>query len=158
MNSKLKTFVEVCALLLGTALAAHAQRPSDIVKWSADVVKSTPNSATVALSATVADGWHVYALSQPPGGPTPLKISVPSGSPMTLQTPIAESTVTRHFDQNFNTDTVYYLNSVKFTLGLQGTAGSSVDSLPIDVRFQACSDRLCLPPYTAHLTASLKRK
>ena len=28
----------------------------------------------------------------------------------------------------------------------------------VDVRSQACNDRLCLPPYTVHLTADLKRK
>jgi hypothetical protein len=30
--------------------------------------------------------------------------------------------------------------------------------VPVDVRFQACNDRLCLPPYTAHLSAEPKRK
>jgi hypothetical protein len=158
MNFSLKGYFAICCLSVGTGVTAYGQRPTEVVKWSVDTQKTTANSASVVLSATVEDGWHVYALSQPPGGPTPLKISVPSGSPMSLSGPIVESTVTRHFDQTFNTETVYYLKSAKFTLNLQGTGAASAEAVPIDIRFQACSDRLCLPPYTAHLNATLKKK
>ncbi len=146
------------AILLGSCVAMLGQRPSEIVKWNATVTKSSAASASVALSATIQDGWHVYALSQPAGGPTPLKISIPAGVPFTLQTPVAEGKVTRHDDPNFKMETLYYLNSMNFTVSVKKDPAKISEILPVDVRFQACSDRLCLPPYTAHLTADLKRK
>jgi hypothetical protein len=146
------------SVLLGLCLTAYGQRPSEIVKWSANATKSTGNSAVVVLSASVQDGWHVYALSQPPGGPTPLKISVPAGAPYEIEKPVQETKVTRHNDPNFKMETLYYLNAINFHVAMKKVGAVSAETIPIDVRFQACNDRLCLPAYTAHLTAPLTRK
>ena len=110
------------------------------------------------LTATISDGWHVYALSQPNGGPNPLKISIPLASAITLASPIPETKVVRHFDFNFNMETVYYLKAASFDLSLKVGGAAPGDTLPIDVRFQACNDRLCLPPYTTHVSATSKRR
>jgi hypothetical protein len=136
----------------------HAQRPYEVVKWSATATKLTANTAAIMLSATVDDGWHVYAISQPSGGPTPLKISTPAGAPFELAKPVQEVKVTRHEDPSFKMETVYYLKAMSFHLDLKKSGTAAVDAIPVDVRFQACNDRLCLPPYTAHLTAALAGK
>jgi Disulphide bond corrector protein DsbC len=143
---------------LSICFAAHAQRPSEVVKWSAGLTGTKPNAPSAKLSATIMDGWHVYALSQPDGGPTPLKISIPSGSPLMLAGPIAETKVVRHFDPSFNMETLYYLKTANFNLALKGGDAAPGETLSIDVRFQACNDRLCLPPYTAHVSATLARR
>jgi hypothetical protein len=159
VNPALKKLVVVCTLSLGTlGLTAYGQRPSEVVKWTADIVKATPTSATVALSGTIAEGWHVYALSQTAGGPTPLKITIPSGAPFALQAPIQETKVIRHDDPSFKMETVYYLNTVSLTVAVRKEGAPAVQAVPVDVRFQACNDELCLPPYTVHLTADLKSK
>ena len=159
MNPALKKLLVVCTFAFGNSgLTAYGQRPTEVVKWTADVVKATPTSATVALSATIAEGWHVYALSQPAGGPTPLKITIPSGAPFALQVPIQETQVIRHDDPSFKMETVYYLNTVNLTVAVKKEGAPTTEAVPVDVRFQACNDRLCLPPYTVHLTANLKRK
>lgn len=150
--------VAVFAVVVMCGSSARAQRPSEIVKWTATVTRSNAKSATVALAATVQKDWHVYALSQPAGGPTPLKISIPANAPYTLAAPVAETKLTHHFDPNFNMDTAYYLDTANFNVALKKTGSTSEQPIPIDVRFQACNDRLCLPPYTAHLTATLGRK
>jgi DsbC/DsbD-like thiol-disulfide interchange protein len=156
MKASQKGITALLILLGGTI--ARAQRPTEIVKWTAETTKATAAAASVTLSATITDGWHVYALSQGSGGPTPLKISVPEGSAFTLKGPVAEASAIRHFDTNFKMETLYYLKSVNFNVALQGTATAAPESIPIDVRFQACNDRLCLPPYTAHLTSTRKGK
>jgi hypothetical protein len=159
VNPALKKLLIVGTLSLGTVdPTAYGQRPSEVVKWTANIVKATPISATVALSATIADGWHVYALSQKAGGPTPLKITISSGAPFALQSPIQETKVIRHDDPSFKMETVYYLNTVNLTVAVKKEGASAVEAVPVDVRFQACNDKLCLPPYTLHLTADLKRK
>lgn len=156
MKTKLRAFGSL-AVLLGSCAVVYAQRATEVVKWNAVVSKSTASSASVALSATIQEGWHVYALSQPPGGPTPLKITIPPGASFALQLPVAEASATRHEDASFKMETVYYLNSVNLTVKVKKEDTSAAETLPVDVRFQTCNDRLCLPPYTAHLTVSLKR-
>jgi DsbC/DsbD-like thiol-disulfide interchange protein len=158
MKFSLGDMVLTFLLLLGYCFAGHAQRPTDVVKWSAESTKPSSSAPSVTLSATIQDGWHVYALSQPAGGPSPLKISIPAGSPFALASPVADTKVVRHFDQNFNMETVYYLKTASFNLALKGPEKATTETLSIEVRFQACSDRLCLPPYTTHLSAALKGK
>jgi hypothetical protein len=72
--------------------------------------------------------------------------------------PIQETKVIRHDDSSFKMETVYYLNTVNLTVAVKKEAAATTEVVPVDVRFQACNDRLCLPPYTVHLTADLKRK
>lgn len=158
MKFKMSELAVLLTLFPGIGIALHAQRPTDIVKWTATITKSTKTSTNVALSATVADGWHVYALSQGTGGPNPLKISVPSGSAFVLKAPVADAGVTKHYDTSFKMETVYYLKTINLNVALEGISAAPPATFPIDVRFQACSDRLCLPPYTAHLSATPKDK
>jgi hypothetical protein len=58
---------------LSTCILASAQLPHDVVHWSVTVVSRDAikrgSSASVQLSAEIQDGWHVYALTQPAGGP-----------------------------------------------------------------------------------------
>jgi DsbC/DsbD-like thiol-disulfide interchange protein len=157
MNVTRRTLV-FFALLFGSYAVAYGQRATEVVKWNATVSKSTAASVSVTLSATIQDGWHVYALSQPAGGPTPLKITIPSSAPFALQAPIAEAKVTRREDLSFKMETVFYLNAVNLIVNVKKEGTSAADTLPVDVRFQACNDRLCLPPYTTHLIADLKSK
>ena len=145
-------------MLLSICFAAQAQRPSEVAKWNAELTGTRANAQSARLSATIMDGWHVYALSQPAGGPTPLKITIPSGSPFMLAGPIAETQVVRHFDPNFNMETVYYIETANFNLALKEVDAARGEILPIDVRFQACNDRLCLPPYTMHVSARPTRR
>ena len=58
----LRNAVVGSSVLLGLCLTTYGQRPSEVVKWSANATKSTQNSAVVILSASVEDGWHVYAV------------------------------------------------------------------------------------------------
>jgi hypothetical protein len=144
------------ATLAFSLLSAHAQRPTDIVKWNATVKTQSATAATVELSAEIQNGWHVYALSQTAGGPTPLTVTLPEGN-FALNGAVHESTPTHHFDPSFKMDTAYYLNHAQLQATLKKTKPGTADSIPVNVRFQTCNDNLCLPPYTAHLTATGKK-
>ena len=142
------------AVLSFSFLSANAQRPTDIVKWTATVKSQSASAATVALEAEIQEGWHVYAVSQPTGGPTPLTVTVPEGVAFAVDGAIHESAPTHHFDPSFKMDTAYYQKSAQLQAPLKKTKPGTASSIPINVRFQTCNDKLCLPPYTAHLTAT----
>ena len=60
----------------------------DRVNWS---IATAPNARVAAgrtfyavVSAKIEPGWHLYALSQPAGGPIAMSITVPKGQPFSL--------------------------------------------------------------------------
>ncbi len=94
--------------------------------------------------------WHLYSLSQPAGGPIPTKISFPQGSTVTQAGNIDAPAPKKAFDPSFNIETETYTGAVKFEIPVQ-TSASSESAANVNVRFQVCNDRLCLPPTTAQV-------
>jgi hypothetical protein len=75
------------SLSLIVAVPAAAQKPEDIVRWSASAPATAVKaggSSTIELKAEIETGWHLYALTQLEGGPPPLDISLAKGQPFTL--------------------------------------------------------------------------
>ena len=145
-----------CVLVLAATLAV--QRPTDIVKWSAEAPAAGVRAGTVArinLTARVEDGWKLYALSQPKGGPVPLGIAVAKDAPFTLAArqivaPAPKSQKDELFDGG---NTQYYEETASFVLPVTvpKTVAPGEHTVPIDVTFQACGKELCLRPFTQRL-------
>jgi hypothetical protein len=55
-------------------------------------------------------------------------------------------------------ETLYYFKTATFNLALKRGEAGPGETLSIDVRFQTCNDRLCLPPYSTHVSATLTRR
>ncbi|QQS41700.1 MAG: thioredoxin family protein [Acidobacteriota bacterium] len=136
------------------ALASFAQDPA---KWRIDGVEKGKTYASgdeidAALLATVEDGWHLYALEQPEGGPIATTVKVAEGSPFVLRSDVTTPEPITEYDPNFQIDTSYFKDSARFELPLKASADATVTDLAIDVRYQLCNDRLCLPPKTVRVT------
>ena len=141
-------------------LATSAQRPTDIVRWSATAPAKAiaPGGvAKIELSAKIEDGWKLYALSQPKGGPIPLTIVLEKGTPFTLvQKQITGPLPKLQKDDNFNLETQYYEHEAAFTLPvtLPRTASGKLQ-IPLDVTFQACGASICLRPFTHRISVDI---
>jgi len=146
-------------LLVLSGSLLFSQTPEQVAHWSAVIKPATLKpgaSAQAIVSAKIEAGWHIYSITQPAGGPTKAVVRVPDGQDFhiagTAIGPKPETT----FDKNFNMNTEFYQHSVALDLPLaldpKATAGTK--KVKIDVRFQSCNDRLCLPPSTAHLEAA----
>ena len=153
------------ALLALLPTSARAQTQDDAhaqtVAWTASV---KPDGAAkpasgwmLTLRAQVRDGWHVYALKQLPGGPTPLLVALDPNKVATANGEPAGSPPTRIHDPGFDLDTQYYSHAFTVTLplriGSRPTAGQQ--QIPVSVRFQTCNDRVCQPPKIVHLSAPI---
>jgi Disulphide bond corrector protein DsbC len=132
--------------------------PPETVRWtvaavSKDVLRPG-SSATLQLSGTILDGWHVYALTQQPGGPTPLRVTLDSNDIASVAGGPTDTAAEKVHDARFGLDTQYYTHAFSVQLPVrlsqQLIAGRQV--IPVSVRFQSCSDRVCLPPKTLHLS------
>lgn len=142
---------------IAPAEVALAQSEDGRVQWAAAL--GSPGAikgggaTTVELSGTIKDGWHVYALSEPPGGPTALRVTVDDNQvALAAGVPSGTRPQKRH-DPSFGLETKFYTHAftirVPVQLKQQSTAGRQ--DIPVSVRFQTCSDRECQPPTTIHL-------
>ena len=148
------------AVLISSGVLA-AQLPSAVVHWSAKPATASVIPGTtlkVALTATIESGWHIYAMTQPDNGPIPMTIAVPSAPGFQMLVKRIESPppiVTR--DPTFQSDTHYYEKEVTLTVpfAVRGAAKPGKQTIPIEITYQACSNRICLRPFTEKLSVEV---
>lgn len=144
-----------CAMLM-------AQNPAPI-RWSMSVTPAAGpvkkgSTLTAHIKAMIAPGWHLYAMEQKPRGPRAMRIVIPVRQSYMLTGVIQGERPKVSFDPTFNIETRSYENNVNFRIPL--TISSDVfagkTEVRADVTYQACNDRLCLPPTVAHLSAAVR--
>jgi thiol:disulfide interchange protein len=152
------------AVLLLLVPAAAAALPSakatggkqDPVHWSAAVAaRRVTAGATfdVTLTAVIEDEWHLYSVTQGPGGPIPTTVTV-AGQTFSRAGAIRGPRATTAYDPNFEIQTETYDGTVTLVVPVRlapDAAGTSA-MLRLRVGYQACTNRLCLPPSTITLT------
>jgi thiol:disulfide interchange protein len=150
----------VCAALLAGAPRAFAQTP---VRFAVALGRDAPVPGAilhVAVAAEIDAGWHLYALTEPSGGPVPLAMAVAPGGPFALAGSIGAPPVTRALDRNFNIETEFYEDHASFDLPVRIRPGTTpgAHDLRVALSFQTCNDRLCLPPTEETLSVSVMVK
>ncbi len=148
----------LAALLCTLAVPVPAAAPARVA-WTLTAADDRPSVAPgsrldVRARAAVEPGWYIYAMSQPPGGPTALRISVSEGQPFTAAGPVAGPAPKRAWDAAFEIESAKHDGTVTFTLPVRLDAGAAAGQavLKLQVRYQACSDTLCLRPTTETLS------
>jgi thiol:disulfide interchange protein DsbD len=139
-----------------------AQRPTDIVKWSAAPPAAAVAAgavATITVTAKVQAGWKLYAVDQPPGGPVPLTFDLADGARFTIAAKgiVAPKAKVQKQDANFAVDTKYYEQDASFTIpvSVPRTTDAGAHTIPLEVTFQACGAELCLRPFTEKLAVPI---
>lgn len=131
-----------------TATPAPARAQEKPIAWTlqklpAKVQENTP--FTARLHASIPSGWHLYSITQPPGGPLPTVIAIASPSPFALVGSIKAPEPAVALDPNFNILTETYVDSVTLPVRVVARA-VGVTKLAFAVSYQTCTDRYCLPP------------
>lgn len=148
----------VGVICLAPAIAA-AQTP---VHWSLKVAPAgtvAPGTAiTATATADIEPGWHVYALTQGPGGPHALEVILKKNPVFSLAGSPTSPPPTKAFDPNFNMETEFHETSAVVTIPIKVNkpAPGGPVKLSIDMSYQTCNERLCLPPATETLTAAFQ--
>ena len=162
--------VQVLVLLMAV-LACGQQAPKkgdNPISWSIEREKAAGETTPIVtggefnarISAKIKDGWHLYSTEEPASGPRPTVISVPKGQPFEMSGDIDSPIPISAMDQNFGVKTEYYERSATFVIPIRvtGQAPSGPQKLLIEVRYQSCSDQLCLPPKTEKLELTVELK
>lgn len=151
-------------LLLPLVAATSGSRTVSIrpVRWSV-VPRSSPLQVTagrtvpLVVQADIANGWHIYSLSQKGGGPIPLSIKLLDAADVIVRGVIKAPQPERVFDRNFGIETELYSGTARFTIpvGVPGRSLAGFRKFHVGVRYQVCSETLCLPPRTERLAVVL---
>ena len=154
----------ILGLLIGLtapALAQEADPYAGTVTWTAaadtGAAVKPGGRINLVLNGAVQEGWHVYGLKQLPAGPTPLKVALVSRAIAKADGAPRESKPSIIHDPGFDLQTQFhtYAFTVTLPLRLARAAQAGAQAIAVDVRYQTCSDRICQPPRTAHLSAPI---
>jgi DsbC/DsbD-like thiol-disulfide interchange protein len=136
-----------------------AQTP---VHWVVAPVRGIVKNGTVSdikIDAAIQPGWHIYSITQPPGGPYGTRISVPDGQPFVAAgNPRALLQPHVAFDSAFKMNVQLHEKAASFDVPVRFTGSAPGDSVHVNVRYQVCNASLCLPPQTVKLVAPVLAK
>jgi len=155
----MKKFCWTVFLLLAMAVAAPCQQHPAQWRAAAPGKVIQPRAKfSVQLAAEITSGWHMYSITQPPGGPAATVITVPTTQPFKLAGEIAGPPPHTAYDANFEMNTETYEDHAEFIVPVAVSSDTHPGDqrLKIDVRFQVCNDTMCMPPTTEHLTVPVK--
>ena len=152
------------ALLLGLAAPVFAQFdepeiPEQVVFPELVLEPSDPRpgeQARAVVRMRLHEGWHVYSVVPAEGdfAPIPTSLDV-NAEPLEKIGPIYESNPRTDTDPVLGMVLSFHKKQAQLfrNLRIPGTADSGVFPLQASLRFQACSERVCLPPKTVALTS-----
>ncbi len=145
--------------LLAAVFAATSCKPAtraaapDPIRWSVASVKGDlrpGSSVTLHLAAAIDSGWYIYSLTQKPGGPTPMSVTVSPTPPFAVSGAVEGPQPVVVFDKEFGINTERYAGSPAFVVPVtvSSVAGVRPETLSLGVRYQVCNATLCLPSRT----------
>jgi thiol:disulfide interchange protein DsbD len=110
----------------------------------------------ITIKASIDGKWHLYSVANDPdAGPYPTQFS--SANPnMVITGDVQESEPVIEMDPNFNKELGWHSKEATFTIPIsfQEEAGST-SMIDLEVLYQVCDDKSCLPPKTKSITRSV---
>src|SRR5690554_5765350 len=156
--------MRIKASILGIALCvlspfllyAQLLDPVDYTISSAPEQVQAGEIFEVEIQASIEGEWYLYSvLNDPDAGPYPTTFSSAANG-VAIAGDVKESPASIEFDPNFNVELGWHSNEARFTIPvafheeLQGT-----ERLVLEVLYQVCDDRSCLPPKTKQVEADI---
>ena len=138
--------------VISLALSASAQAQ---VKWRTAVRMSSPTEGEVTVRAIVADGWHLYGINMPEGGPkaTAFDFSASRGVDFTGKLTFAPAPL-KKLDEAFGMELEWWSGSVVFTRRFR-VVDPETARIEIKIGYMICNGANCLPPRTENVSVAV---
>ena len=154
MNNIRRIALALILVILSVSLASAQPQPT--VKWRARAHMTSDTRGTVTITASIADGWHLYGTEIPQGGPTPTQISFAlKGVRLSGQTSVSPAPE-KHFDDILAMELNWWTGKVTFTQAFEIT-DPNAPSIAVKVKYMTCDDKNCTPPKELTLNVKLNR-
>lgn len=149
------------AVFAASAIHTFAQEEINPIKWTIKNETARVKAGdkfNVQAIAQIDEGWHLYSLDQPSGGPIPTRISIPENQKFKLAGEIESPMPQVVFDPNFNINTQFYEQEAVFTLPVAAVKDAAIgkNTLVVSAFFQTCNDKVCLPPKSVKLATDIE--
>jgi len=135
-----------------------SQNPASWTVSSVSGLLQPGSTDTVHFAVVLDSGWYIYSLTQTPGGPTPMSVTIAPSPPYTLVGDVVGPKPVVIFDKEFGINSERYTGNSSFTalVSIPSGARSRPASLDLKVHYQACNATLCLPARTTTLTTPVR--
>lgn len=138
-------------LLTGTALADVAKP----VKWQNELKKIDDNNFEITFKATIEEGWHLYGMNIPEGGPIATSFNFSTLENIELTGNLNSSVKPDvKFDNTFEMNLELFHGVVSFTQKLKVINPKA--QVAGYIEFMACDDSRCLPPSEINFSFNLE--
>lgn len=152
------TFIMGIILVMLSPFFVHAQLLDPV---SYEVIHAPEQAAAgavveITVEATIDGKWHLYSIANDPdAGPYPTQFT--SRNPaMAIAGGVTESEPDIEYDPNFETELGWHTSRATFTIPVAfrpETSGSTM--IDLEVLYQVCDDKSCLPPKRKSITKSI---
>lgn len=116
------------------------------VQWSFVAEPAGDGLVSVELTATVEEGWHIYATRlENDLGPIPTAVRFDTNDALVPVGVLAEPEPEEVFDPNFDMQVRYHSGTPVFTQRFKVLA-KGAGTVKGEVEFMVCNDKTCLPP------------
>jgi len=150
------------SLAVAMLLALSRAAPPEPVTWSLalDPAPGTfriGGALTAVVTARLEQGWHVYGVDDLPGGPRPLRVVVPPNGAFAARGALKCPEPERDMDEAFSQVTMLYRDNFTCRQAVTAAPGAvpGRQTLAVEISFQACDGRMCLPPRIVRLTKAV---
>lgn len=141
-------------MLLLTAIGATAQTAA--VKWRTSVRLTSATEGIVTVRAIIPEGWHLYGLTMPEGGPRATSLDFSGSRGVKFAGDIkAESAYTTARDEAFGMDLQWWTGRVAFTQRFRLTGDAADARINIKINYMMCNGANCMPPRTENISAPI---
>ena len=148
-----KTAVLFVWLLMPLLAQAQMMDPVTFTVTDAPDEVKAGERFTVSIQAQIEGDWHLYSINNDPeAGPFPTEFSSAS-SVLQIAGEVQESEPVVEVDPNFNVELGWHTRQATFTVPMSFSAkATKAGALVVEVFYQVCNDRVCLPPKTKTIT------
>ncbi len=145
----MKKALVILFALFALALASTAQ---SLVRWRASVKMTSPTEGEITIKALIAEGWHLYGLEMPDGGPKPTRFNFSDSKGIRTDGDIrpSEPPIVQ-MDPLFGKNLSWWDRNVTFTQRFTLTEPKEA-RVKVDISFMSCNGGTCTPPKTETIT------
>ena len=153
-NFQMVKKIIIAIIALSGVIAAGAQSKAP-VGWNVTVSDNSANGATVNLTATIENGWHLYGLRLPEDGPngTTVTFDLPEGVKTDGEL-TASTAPTDKFDGIFSLNLPQWEGNVTLSQRLTVKDGCTHE-VSGTIRYQACNGLTCVAPQKVPFTVTV---
>jgi thiol:disulfide interchange protein len=140
-NNLVKLFAIILLIAGSITLKAQVEDP---VSWSFKVTKIEGNKYEINMNASIEEGWHLYSISLPEGGPIATTFTFKQTPDFRLIDKVKElnKSITEH-DAIFNLDLSFFEKAATFSQVVELVNAESAE-INGNIEYQACFSDKCI--------------